>query len=406
MPELPEVEQFRRLLQTLVSDKCCLKLQRHSLDKNPPRNFLSDDDIETINDGNYFVVEARRRGKQLCLNLQPKKKKQNQKSGNNDNCDKDNNHDQTKFLFIHMGMTGSISTPTYSPKLQEVKFSTEFPPPYTYLQFSVGTQHACFADPRKFGSILLKDSDIDLHDLAPDAWTDLDFALTLSNNAEDDFDIDRVSCPITADVVQKLTGKSLGIKSLLLDQKRAVCGVGNWVADEVLYQCEMHPDQNYLSTEQSYMLLSKLHHILDVAISCLHTGEEFPQDWLFHYRWSNKGNGSTSKDYKGRTISFVTSGGRTSAIVPSLQKNKAPGRHQRQQQKSSSAKKSTDGKRKKVADLDDLLDDGSGETGKIEVVSKKTKKGSLKIENMKPKQDTKSNGTSGASSRPRRVKRA
>ena len=314
MPELPEVEKFRRLLETLVSDKDCLKLERHSLDKNPPRKFLSDGDIGTINEGDYIVTEARRKGKQICLTIQLKKQK-----------NKNKNQPQPKYIFVHMGMTGSIATPFYSPKLQEVKYSTDFPPPYTYLQFTVGSSQACFADPRKFGSIVLKDSDEEFDDLAPDAWTDLNIPNDISNDLDDDqYNIKEcISCPTTISVVRKLAGKSTGIKALLLDQKRAVCGVGNWVADEVLYQCRIHPDQNYLTELQCHTLLFKLHGILDEAISCLHKGEEFPAEWLFHYRWSNKGKGSTSKDFNGKTITFVTSGGRTSAVVPSLQKKKA-----------------------------------------------------------------------------------
>mmetsp|Transcript_33846 Transcript_33846/g.81413 ORF Transcript_33846/g.81413 Transcript_33846/m.81413 type:complete len:356 (-) Transcript_33846:92-1159(-) len=354
MPELPEVEKFRRLLETLVSDKDSLKLERHSLDKNPPRKFLSDADIGTINDGDYIVTEARRKGKQICLNIQPKK---NKKAKN-----------QPRYLMVHMGMTGSISTPTSSLRLQEVKYSTDFPPPYTYLQFTAGSIQACFADPRKFGSILLKDSDEEFNDLAPDAWTDLDIP-DISNDFVDDeeqYNVEEcISCPTTISVVQKLAGKSTGIKALLLDQKRAVCGVGNWVADEVLYQCRMHPDQNYLTELQCHNLLFKLHGILEEAVSCLHKGEEFPSEWLFHYRWSNKGKGTTSQDFNGKTITFVTSGGRTSAVVPSLQKKKAG--TSRKAATPTTTSKAGKGKRKTVSDDDDR--EGTGKK-----TGKKTKK--------------------------------
>jgi formamidopyrimidine-DNA glycosylase len=323
MPELPEVEQFRRLLETLVSDKECLRLERHSLDKKPPRKFLSDEEIHLINDADYLVVQARRKGKQLCLTIQPKKKKINKSTVDDSQ--------QTRYLFIHMGMTGTISIPTYIPKLKEVKHTMDFPPPYTYLHFSVGSNQACFSDPRKFGSVLLKDSDEEFNELAPDAWTDLNVTALLQKSTKDqqnssnggDTSTCVVSCPTTAGILEKLTGQSMGIKAMLLDQKRVVCGVGNWVADEVLYQCEMHPDQNYLNSTQAQTLLLKLHSILNEAISCLHVDKDFPSDWLFHYRWSNKGNGTTSKDSKGKTITFVTSGGRTSAIVASIQKKRA-----------------------------------------------------------------------------------
>jgi formamidopyrimidine-DNA glycosylase len=106
----------------------------------------------------------------------------------------------------------------------------------------------------------------------------------------------------------------------LLDQRRVVAGVGNWVADEVLYQTRIHPDQNYLTTEQATLLLERLHSILATAVDCLvEKNSEFPSDWLFHYRWNSK---KTTNDAHGRVVTFVTSGGRTSAIVPSLQQKK------------------------------------------------------------------------------------
>eukprot|EP00971_Amphidinium_carterae_P328798 6460867-Amphidinium_carterae.1 len=39
----------------------------------------------------------------------------------------------------------------------------------------------------------------------------------------------------------KVTASSMPIKGLLLDQEKAVSGVGNWVADEVLYHASIHP---------------------------------------------------------------------------------------------------------------------------------------------------------------------
>ena len=44
MPELPEVENFRRLLLPLISSKHPLHLERCSLEKAPPRKFITDDE--------------------------------------------------------------------------------------------------------------------------------------------------------------------------------------------------------------------------------------------------------------------------------------------------------------------------------------------------------------------------
>jgi formamidopyrimidine-DNA glycosylase len=280
MPELPEVERFRQALLPLVSKTETLQLTRMSLENQPPRKFLSDDEISKINQGNFRVSGVIRKGKQLCLILKSR--------------------DKTQYLFAHMGMTGHISAPNYTPKLKEVKPGESFPPAYTYLVFSTGKYEASFSDPRKFGHVLLKTSLDDFDELAPDALDDL---------------IDQR--PL---ILKKVANQSAGIKGILLDQKRCVSGVGNWVADEVLYQFEMHPDQAHLTTAQAGNLLDMLYEILNVAVNSLKKDEEFPKDWLFHYRWNKK---KTTKDAKGRTVTFVTSGGRTSAIAPSIQKKKS-----------------------------------------------------------------------------------
>jgi formamidopyrimidine-DNA glycosylase len=280
MPELPEVERFRQALLPLVSKTETLQLTRMSLEKQPPRKFLSDDEISKINQGNFRVSDVIRKGKQLCLILKSR--------------------DKTQYLFVHMGMTGHISAPNYAPKLKGVKPDESFPPAYTYLVFSTGKYEASFSDPRKFGHVLLKTSLDDFDELAPDALDDL---------------IDQR--PL---ILKKVANQSAGIKGILLDQKRCVSGVGNWVADEVLYQVKMHPDQADLTTAQAGNLLDMLYEILNVAVNSLKKGEEFPKDWLFHYRWNKK---KTTNDAEGRTVTFITSGGRTSAIAPSIQKKKS-----------------------------------------------------------------------------------
>ncbi|KAG7349590.1 formamidopyrimidine-DNA glycosylase [Nitzschia inconspicua] len=295
MPELPEVEQFRSLLAPLISNEHVLTLERHSLEKAPPRKFLSDEDIADIHLSKLVVSEVLRKGKLICMVLSSKNAPRKKK----------------KYLLVHMGMTGRISNASRIPKLMELAETTEYPPPHTYLKFIAGPYDACFSDPRKFGSVLLKDSmDDDFDVLAPDAWTEI---VTKTKPGEMLVD------PTT---IAKLSEQKLGIKALLLDQNRAVSGVGNYLADEILYQLEMHPDQKYLTSQQAETVLRKLFDILNVAIDCYAKEEDFPKEWLFHYRWG-KGKKEGPKDCHGRTITFLTSGGRTSAIVPSIQKLKA-----------------------------------------------------------------------------------
>ena len=169
-----------------------------------------------------------------------------------------------------------------------------FPPKYAYLILQSGDYKAAFCDPRKFGKTELRTDSEPLSALAPDAW---------HGEAQP--------------IIESITSKSLGIKALLLDQKRACAGVGKWVADEVLYQCHMHPDQSYLTTEEATNLVQTLQSILGTAVDCLAKHVPYPSDWLFPYRWTKKKAG---KDGLGRSITFVQSGGRTTAIIASEQK--------------------------------------------------------------------------------------
>ena len=185
------------------------------------------------------------------------------------------------------GHEGKVTTPQEEEK-------EDFPPKYAYLMLQTGDYQAAFCDSRKFGKTELRTDLGPLEALAPDAW--LGDAATIAAS---------------------VTQQSTGIKALLLDQKRACSGVGNWVADEVLYQCHMHPDQAFLATDEATRLVQTTQSILATAVDCLAQHVPYPSDWLFGYRWTKKKAG---KDAQGRSITFVQSGGRTTAMIASQQK--------------------------------------------------------------------------------------
>jgi formamidopyrimidine-DNA glycosylase len=294
MPELPEVEHFRQLLLPLVTssehdgERCNIRIE---IVGDNHRILLTADDLAQV----YCCTDVLRKGKQLCLVL-------NAKSSN-----------ATKYLYLHMGMTGRIRVEGRAENWGGKKLNGEvvqtdikttvadesFPPMYTYLIFTSNNHTAYFCDPRKFGSCYLADDLSDLDILAPDALTCKDLAI------------------IENQILPRFANQRLGIKAVLLDQKRAVSGVGNWIADEVLYQCQMHPDQCQLSQPEAAVLWQTLQSVVAAAVEALRNESHYPDTWLFSYRWTKK---KTTKDALGRTITFLTSGGRTSAIVASLQK--------------------------------------------------------------------------------------
>jgi formamidopyrimidine-DNA glycosylase len=285
MPELPEVESFRRLLLPLVGK--AIEVRR-----------LGDNhriQLEDLKEGaSILCTDVIRRGKQLCLAVTVSK--------------------SLRYMYLHMGMTGQIRVygkyqnwgdirDNGSPAGHlDVKAEDESSPPkYTYLIFSAPATNytAYFCDPRKFGSCYLANDLSDLNALAPDALTCNDTKI------------------IEKEILPSITNQRLGIKAILLDQKRAVSGVGNWIADEVLYQCGMHPDQTRLDSSEALLVWQTLQHIVSKAVHAQIHDESYPVEWLFHYRWTGKKAG---RDSQGRTITFVTSGGRTSAIVLAQQK--------------------------------------------------------------------------------------
>ena len=77
------------------------------------------------------------------------------------------------------------------------------------------------------------------------------------------------------------------IKAALLDQGRVVCGVGNWVADEVLYQAGVLPAApcESLSEEQLAAIHAQVLAVCTAACGRLERGCDFPVGWLFHHRW-------------------------------------------------------------------------------------------------------------------------
>jgi ribosomal protein S13 len=108
-----------------------------------------------------------------------------------------------------------------------------------------------------------------------------------------------------------------------MDAAANISGIGNWVGDEIMYQARLHPEQysNTFSDEQVKRLHDAMMYVCDTAVEANAESDKFPTDWLMKHRWS-KGK-KESKLPNGDKITFLKVGGRTSAIVPSVQKKTA-----------------------------------------------------------------------------------
>ena len=264
MPEGPEVESAR-----LTVEKYCLGSKVCDIVREEqgggPRDGQVDDRVCLVNIKQakslmqQSVDQVNRKGKYFWINF----------SGGSS-------------LLFHLGMTGSIVFGNRKvPGFKAFKVSTSWPPKFTkfMMSFSNGEKLA-FSDPRRLGRVQFVKDPIHhppVSKLAPDPL------------------LDGISKEAFLEILAKSTAP---IKSALLDQEKLCCGIGNWVADEVLYQSNIHPETPCSTvatcTTTTYKLVDTISEVLQRAVLAKANDTEFPSHWLFHRRWG-KGRGSKEK---------------------------------------------------------------------------------------------------------------
>jgi formamidopyrimidine-DNA glycosylase len=107
------------------------------------------------------------------------------------------------------------------------------------------------------------------------------------------------------------------LKAILLDQG-LMSGIGNWIADEVLYHARINPGRlgTSISDNEAKRLYDAIAYVLDLAVTVEADYTRFPENWLFHHRW---GGAKGADIIEGREIQRDTVGGRTTAWVPAIQ---------------------------------------------------------------------------------------
>ena len=118
-----------------------------------------------------------------------------------------------------------------------------------------------------------------------------------------------------------LRARNAPIKAVLLDQSFAA-GIGNWIADEVLYQAGIAPKRraSTLSAAEAGRLRSRIRSVIERAVSEGSDSDRFPRWWLFHRRWGHRRGGPPAITVRGEHIRHETVGGRTTAWVPTAQR--------------------------------------------------------------------------------------
>lgn len=217
---------------------------------------------------------------------------------------------------LHLGMTGWMHVKgqdTVYHKQAKEKEATEQEWPPRFMKFILETDEdeVAFVDARRLARIRLVDC----------PGSELRKTTPLKENGPDPvIDKDILTVQWLTDLMGR---KKVPVKALLLDQAN-ISGVGNWVADEVLYQAKIHPEQycNTFGEEQIKQLHDSLIGVCSFAVGCLADSKQFPETWLMKYRW-DKGKKDANILPNGEKIVHLKVGGRTSAIVPSVQKKTA-----------------------------------------------------------------------------------
>jgi len=252
MPELPEVETFKRYLDATslhqritaveVSDAYVLK-------------GVSARELAGRLKGRQFE-NSRRHGKHVFV-----------RAGD------------ALWLRLHFGMTGSLeylNRDEVAPKTARVIF-----------RFSLNRRLA-FDDQRKFGEIeLIKNVDeyLQTRGLGPDALN------------------------ISLSQFKAIFGKHRGaVKAILLNQQ-LIAGIGNLYADEILFRARVHPAREAarLSDKDLRRLFRATRYVLGKAIALKTDFNRLPKSWLLMHR-EKRGRCPRC----GRALKSATIGGRTS----------------------------------------------------------------------------------------------
>ena len=279
MPELPEVERGRKLAERTLAGKRLVEVH-----VTPDEIVYPDDPPEAVRAAlrGASVEAALRRGKYIWLAL-----------------------DRRPWPLFHFGMTGAFRVPREAPlplaSSPRAGEGDEWPPRFTkILVVAEDGAELAMTNARRLGRIRLRD--------------DPSGSPPVSRLGFDPL----IDMPGPAGFSELLRGRRrAALKSLLLDQGFAA-GVGNWIADETLYQAGIDPRRRAgdLSEEEAERLRTALHRIVTTAVSVDAEKDALPDDWLFHRRW---GRNDDAVDADGRRVEFLTIAGRTTAWVPGRQ---------------------------------------------------------------------------------------
>lgn len=273
MPELAEVEFFRKRWDLAARRQLIVAVELHP----PAKVFRGIDPAE---------VRTALSGKRLLSSEAAAKQMLFRFSGD-------------VWLGLHLGMSGEllVQSPAYLPAKHD------------HLVLRTRRRALVFTDPRMFGRVQLHHGPA-----APGWWSRIAPSL--------------LSATFTTRVVAEFLRRraKAPIKAVLLMQERFP-GIGNWMADEILWRAAIHPRRpaGSLTAAEVKTLWRECRHVCRIALGTIAgRGDALPADlnvnipetWLFRHRWRTGGRCPLT----GAKLERAEIGGRTTCWSPARQK--------------------------------------------------------------------------------------
>lgn len=239
MPELAEVEHSRRIWNVGLEQKVL-----EVIIPRPRDRVFRGIAVSQLQQGitGKILFDSESRGKQMLFRFG--------KRG-------------TLRLGLHLGMAGSLRT---EPGRFDIR-------KHDLLVLRQAGLCLVFSDRRHLGRVLFHEGET-----APDWWTKLPPPIL-----SDAFDREAVAV---------FLGRHNGapLKAVLLMQDRFP-GIGNWMADEILWRSHLHPAMRggSLSNPQITTLHRTTRRVCTSAIEAMNEDWEYPKTWLFAHRWEDGG---------------------------------------------------------------------------------------------------------------------
>ena len=272
MPELAEVEFFRRRWHEAAVGTRIL-----SVELNRKARVLRGVDVEALRDNlsGARLTASETSGKQMLFRF-----------------------GRIAWLGIHLGMTGELSVkPRTTPRNN-----------HDHLILRTARHALVFNDPRMFGRVQLHSGTT-----PPEWWIRLAPPIL-----SPEFTVAAV-----ADFLRRR--RRAPIKAVLLMQERFP-GIGNWMADEILWRARIHPRRKAgsLAEVKIRFLWRQCRRVCQMAFQTIagkggllpsDLNVNIPDSWLFNHRWRRGGKCPRS----GAPLAHAEIGGRTTCWCPTCQ---------------------------------------------------------------------------------------